>query len=124
MARPIEYALIVGWKPIVAGSIGFGLGFKPTRSGTIAVSRWAIGNVLRPISVGVGIAAANVARAVALPLAVGYTLGAVGGTLISEAIFGESGKEDAIRLYTGEVSLSEYLDTLGEGLEVLIEDWF
>lgn len=124
LAKPIEYVLIVGWKPILAGTLGFGIGFKPTRGATLRASSWLAVNVFRPIGAGLGIATANLARAVALPALTGYALGAVGGTLIAEAVWGQSGKEDAIRLYTGDVSWEEYWDTVGDGLEILIDDWF
>lgn len=54
-----------------------------------ATSRFALGRVI-------------------LPFVAGYTLGAVAGTTISYAAYGETGAKDAIRLYTGQVSPAQY----------------
>lgn len=47
--------------------------------------------------------------------ALGATAGAVAGVLISEQLFGEQGRRDSLRLYTGQVSPSEYVSTLKRG---------
>ena len=118
----VHYHLIRNWEKIGLFGAGLGLGFKSTRKVTWNVVRWTATSVARPIAIGVGTAALNILRYPVLIAATGYTIGATAGTLISEAIWGESGKEDAVRLYTGQVSWTEYWNTVGEGLEVFLED--
>ena len=49
-------------------------------------------------------------------VAAGYAVGAVGGTAIAYAGWGEEGAADAIDLYSGQVSFDEYVDTVGYAL--------
>lgn len=49
--------------------------------------------------------------------AVGYGIGAVVGTGVAYAMYGEEGAENAIDLYTGQVSAGEYFDTVGSALK-------
>lgn len=124
MTRVVEYVLIVGWKPLLVGAFGFGLGNPKTRGATWTAAKWSVANVLRPIGLGMATAAANVARVVVLPIVTGYVIGATAGTWISGKLFGESGKQDALELYSGKVSWDQYWSTVGEGFEILIDDWF
>lgn len=114
----VGYHLIRNWEKYLIFAAGAGLGFKPTRAMTSTAIKWTGAKVLAPIAKGGAIAAANVLRAVALPLATGYAIGAVTGTLIAEKFWGESGKEDAVQLYTGQVSWDDYWSTIGEGLDI------
>ena len=52
-------------------------------------------------------------------VAAGYVLGAVVGTGISYAIWGDDGASDAIDLYTGRVSARDYFTTVGRGISTL-----
>jgi len=96
-----------------------------TRGPTIGiiwnVGGWIASAVARPIAVGFGTAALNVAGAAAPFVAagaLGYTSGAVTGVLIAEHFWGESGKEDAIMLYTGQVGWEDYKSTVAEGVGI------
>ena len=96
-----------------------------TRGPTIGiiwnVSGWVLAQVARPIAIGVGTAAANVAGVVApfiAAIGLGYTTGAVTGVLVAEHFWGESGKEDAVKLYTGQVGWEEYKTTVAEGVGI------
>jgi len=96
-----------------------------TRGPTIGiiwnVSAWVTTMIAKPIAVGVGTAALNIAGAAApwiAAIGLGYTTGAVTGVLIAEHFWGESGKEDAVKLYTGQVSWEDYKSTVSEGVEI------
>jgi len=115
------YFLARNWERIAIGLGGLGLGWQPTRAATWTIIKWAGTNVAKPIMAGVATAALNVARAVLLPFATGYTIGAVTTVFISDAIWGETGREDAIELYTGQVSWDDYWNTLAEGAAVLMD---
>jgi len=118
----IGYHLVRNWEKYGLVGLGAGLGFKPTRAATWTAIRWSTTNVARPILIGLTTAAVNVARVVLLPIATGYVIGAVAGTLVSEQFWGESGREHAIQLYTGRVSWDEYWSTVGDGFDILFED--
>lgn len=118
----IGYHLARNWEKYGLVGVGAGLGWAPTRAATWTAVTWTTTQVVKPIAVGMTIAAANVARVVLLPIITGYLAGAVIGTIISEQMYGESGKEDAISLYTGQVSWDEYWSTVGEGLEIFWND--
>lgn len=121
MVLGIRYFVARNWERIAIGVAGIGVGWKPTRAATLSAIRWSATAVVRPIMIGVGTAALNVARVVVLPLATGYTIGAVTGTVIAEYYWGEEGKRDAIELYTGQVSWDQYWNTLGDGLVALMD---
>ena len=109
----------------VSFTLGGLIAHPVTRGATVGIiwntSGWILTQVARPIAVGVGTAAANVAVAAApfvAAIGVGYTTGAVSGTLIADFFWGESGKEDAVKLYTGQVSWEDYKSTVKEGVEI------
>jgi len=96
-----------------------------TRGATVGIiwntSGWVLTQIAKPIAIGVGTAAGNVALAAApfvAAIGLGYTTGAVSGTLIAEHFWGESGKEDAVKLYTGQVGWEEYKTTVAEGVGI------
>lgn len=117
----IGYHLIRNWEKYAIFAAGIGLGWKPTRGATTTAIRWTTTSVIRPIAIGMFTAAANVARVVALPLITGYAIGAFVGTVISEQIWGEEGKKNALELYTGKVSWADYWETVGEGITIAFE---
>jgi len=47
------------------------------------------------------------------PVATGYAIGAVAGTVIANEVWGEDGAADAIDFYTGQGNYSEYFDVTG-----------
>lgn len=99
--------------------IGFGLALRSPafRASAIGVARQtALAAVRIPgAAVAPFIPALTTAALFASAAALGATAGAVGGVLISEQLFGEQGRRDALRLYTGQVSPSEYVSTLKRG---------
>lgn len=57
--------------------------------------------------------AAATATMYASAVMVGYAIGAVAGTALSQQLFGDQGARDAIDFYSGGVSWSQYWDTVG-----------
>jgi hypothetical protein len=91
-------------------------GFRATANVTIAGSRALLGTTLvRGGSATVGGAAGRIVGSVVA----GYAIGAVVGTGISYALFGQSGMDDALDLYSGQVSFTKYVDTVGSGISSL-----
>lgn len=65
------------------------------------------------VAVAVGTAARTAATVASLYLSAitaGYVIGAVGGTILSEQLFGEQGKRHALDFYTGKGNYGEYFD--------------
>ena len=89
-------------------------GFRATANVTIASSRALLGTTLvRGGTTTVGSAVASVAT--------GYLVGAVVGTGIAYSLYGEEGVSDAIELYTFQVSLGDYVSTVGGAIWQTIE---
>lgn len=65
---------------------------------------------------GAAASASATAAMAASAIVLGYTLGAVVGTGISQAAFGDEGAQDAIDFYTGGVSWNQYWDTVGSAI--------
>jgi len=120
-ANLVGYHLIRNWEKYAIFGAGVGLGWKPTRAATTTAIRWTTTAVIRPIAVGMFTAAANVARVVVLPLVTGAVVGAFVGTVIADQVWGESGKRDALELYSGKVSWDQYWETVGEGISIAFE---
>ena len=89
-------------------------GFRATANVTIAGSRALLGTTLvRGGSLTLG---GGIAKAVGSVTA-GYVIGATVGTGISYAAWGESGMDDALQFYTGQVSFDDYVDTVWSAIE-------
>jgi hypothetical protein len=85
-------------------------GFRATANVTIAGSRALLGTTLvRGGATTVGGIAGGVAA--------GYAIGAVTGTGISYALFGQSGMEDALDFYSGQVSFKDYISTVAKAID-------
>lgn len=106
---------------IEAATVGGGvwLAKNPKTAGKLA---WT---VARPVGAYAGRVGVNVTKAVMVtPIArgvapwhilAGYLIGATVGTAISYALYGDEGAADAIELYTGQVSASDYVNTVVQG---------
>jgi hypothetical protein len=80
--------------------------------------QFAIQHALRPAAVRTAAATGTLALYGAAA-GVGYAAGAVVGTGISHALFGEAGARDALEFYSGQVSFDQYFEVVGEALGTL-----
>lgn len=93
-------------------SYGIRVTANVARAGAMAAAR-------TPLTYGGPSAGAVASRAAVFTgaVAAGYAVGAAVGTGIAYAGWGEEGASDAVALYTGQVSFSEYTTTVGTALE-------
>jgi outer membrane lipoprotein SlyB len=125
----IQNLALSGIGPLIGGAVGYGTGkVAGAEAGAIAgvvsgiISRKAtVGGAFRAVGmIGRGLWTVSKIRPPAPgPFAVGYVAGAIVGTGVSYALFGEEGAQDAIDLYTGQVpvfSISEgsLLETISD----------
>lgn len=115
----VGYTLLSHWDVGIVGGLAFAAGRSTTvRSIAVGSSKWLWPNVGRPIAAGLGVAALNLGRAVVLPVATGYAIGAFAGTAVSQALWGESGARTALDFYGSPyetVKSGKYASTLKEG---------
>lgn len=82
----------------------------------------ALARVAAPAAQRASASAAAASGTVALygsAVMAGYAIGAVVGTGISHALFGEAGARDALEFYSGQVSFDQYFEVVGEALGTL-----
>lgn len=116
-------------KPLVGATAGVATSYGLSRLtlGMVARGAWTASNFVRigtaTTSVGAGTAAATVGAGLAAGVVVGTAIVALGE---KTGKFAEGSTSDVIDLYTGQVSLEEYIDTVAsipESLEAIDEAW-
>ena len=111
-AEALVLAYAARYAPVPTARIAWAVGAETaTYVGRLAPRIALIGYESSAI-VRTGVSVGKFGGAVAL----GYVLGAVVGTGIAYAGWGESGARDAARLYTGGVGVHEYFATVGGAL--------
>ena len=101
---------------LVASGLAAGVANPTTRKAGLVATGWTIRKVVFPAayhsSLAASIPAINlgkvVGKYVAAPVATGATIGAAVGLGAGYAIGGKSGFENALDLYTGQVSVQEF----------------
>jgi hypothetical protein len=80
------------------------------RTGQVVIQR-----AIQPAAARIAIASGTVALYGAA-LGAGYAIGATVGTGMGHLMYGDAGAQSAIDLYSGKVSVDEYLDVVGAAL--------
>ena len=101
--------------PANVGARALGRG---AHSATSALARITYQRAMVPTATRAAAATGTVAL-YASAVAAGYAIGAVVGTGISHALFGEAGARDALEFYSGQVSFDQYFEVVGEALGTL-----
>ncbi|AXH79598.1 MAG: hypothetical protein [Circular genetic element sp.] len=104
---PIQYWIMSNPKSVLTHSLVGLIAHPKTRRKGITLATWSARNVAYPMAVASTKVAANATRAAApfiarasVTLASGYGLGVVFGVGLSNAFFGDEGREAALDLYS------------------------
>lgn len=87
------------------------------RAGATRTGQFVIQRAIQPAAVRVAVASGTIAL-YSSAITAGYAIGATVGTGVSYALYGESGARDALDLYSGRVSPSQYAEIVGGALGV------